>query len=162
VKVDTALGRPPLEGILSYLEAEHSFVFDVASSRDLEERSGFSGFTSLSVGTLQIEIGVESGVALFVWGLHPRAAWRSRSVGQPCPTMACVRFEMSEPMRRGVSIRLAEVGEWETAFDEATGWLCIAKNPDAGTRQELLIASGVALGVTDGSLDSIWLHPVFT
>ena len=161
MRVVAVVDPPPLDGVLRYVDAEHSFTFDVASPADLQERSGSSGMTSLSIGTLQIEIGIETGLVLFVWGFHPRAAWKMQAVGQPDPVVTSARLDATVPLQRGVSVPIAAVGEWTTAFDEATGWLHIAKDLAQVSGQQLLVATGVALGVTDGRLDSLWLQPIF-
>jgi hypothetical protein len=155
------VGEAPLEGILKYVEAEHSFMFDVASPADLQARSGAAGVTSLSVGTLQIEVGVETGRVLFVWGLHPRVNWNIRPIGRPSAVEVGARVEASVPLQRGVTLPLAPVGAWTTSFDDATGWVRVAKFADSRSEQDLLVATGIALGLTNAVLDSLWLHPVF-
>lgn len=154
-------GRSPLEGLLRYVESEHSFTFDVASPAELQERTGVRGVTSLSVGTLQIEVGIETGAVLFAWGLHPRTAWHARGGRPPSPTMTGARVETLEPLQRGVTLELAGVGEWATMFDEETGWVLVTKRPDSVSEHELLVATGVALGISNGKLDAIWLRPIF-
>ena len=156
-----ALDQLPLDGVLRYVTAEQSFTFDVASPVDLQVRSGSAGVTSLSVGTLQIEIGIATGLVLFVWGLHPQGSWRLQPVGRPNPVMSGARLETAVPLQRGVSLQLAAVGSWTTAFDETTGWLRVTKDFNRQSADEFLIASGIALGVTDGALDALWLQPVF-
>lgn len=157
----TVPDQPPLEGILRYAEEDHSFAFDVAAPDELRERSGDEGLTSLSIGTIQVEIGVATGLVLFAWGLHPRTSWALRAGREPTLTIGGARVEVSEPLRRGVSLPLAAVGEWATTFDEETGWVRVAKKPDVASEKDLLVASGVALGITSGVLDSLWLQPIF-
>jgi hypothetical protein len=152
----------PLDGTLHYLESEHSFTFDVASPADLQERAGSAGMTSLAVGTLQIEFAIDTGTVLFVWGLHPRAQWTPSSIGNPAARAGGVKVETSTSMQRGVSLRVAEVAEWTTEFDEETGWLRVAKETDGHSQQEILVATGVVLGLTDCELDAVWLQPVMS
>jgi len=154
-------GHEPLDGILRYVEEEHSFRFDVASPVDLEVRSGAAGVTSLSIGTLQIEVGVETRLALFAWGLHPRHSWRPGALRVPRLRICGARIETPVPLQRGVSLAIADTGEWSTKFDEGTGWVLTAPDTESVSEQVLLIAKGVAVGITDGALDSLWLHPVF-
>lgn len=154
-------GQVPLAGTLRYVESEHSFAFDVGSPVELQDRVGGAGVTSLSVGTLQVEVGIESELVLFVWGLHPSTNWKREFVGQPKPTLAGVRVESAQSLRRGVSLSLAAVGAWDTSFDEKSGWVRIARDPTCASAVEVSVATGVVLGVTDGQLDSMWLQPVF-
>jgi hypothetical protein len=155
------VNETPLGGVLRYVEAEHSFAFDVSSPVDLREHSGTAGVTSLSIGTLQLEVGVATGLVLFVWGLHPRTRWKSRPVGRPDPVMRGARVEVSAPLEPGVTVPIASVGAWSTSFDETTGWVRVAQHADAASEQEVLVATGIALGLTDSDLDSVWLHPIF-
>ena len=117
--------------------------------------------TSLSVGTLQVEVGIESGLVLFAWGLHPKTKWKHESIGQPRPSLAGIRVESAQPLRRGVSLTLAGVGDWDTSYDDKSGWVRIARDPTHASALEAAVATGVVLGVTGGELDSIWLQPIF-
>lgn len=152
-------GEPPLEGLLRYVAAEYSFAFEVASPADLHRRLGHGGVTSLSVGTLQLEVAIEPRLLLFAWGLHPREAWLLRAVGRPNATNGAVRLDGDTPLERGVAVPLAAVGEWTTVFDESTGWLCIAEDHDHPNGDLTLIATGVVVGLNDGRLTSLWLAP---
>lgn len=154
-------GQQPLEGLLRYVAADYSFAFDVASPADFQERLGHSGVTSLSVGTLQLEVAIESRLILFAWGLHPRQAWSLRAIGRPEATSGAVRVQSDFPLERGVAVQLAAVGKWRTELDESTGWLRIAEDPDRPNDDLTLLATGVVVGLNDGRLTSIWLAPSF-
>lgn len=157
----TPTNDEPLEGILRYTESEYSFAFDVASPADLQKRSGSAGVTSLTVGTLQIEVGIEHGSILFVWGLCPRARWKRESIGRPNPIASGARVETSEKLQPGVSVEIAAVGSLSTSFDDTSGWVRVAKNQGSASHQEVEVASGVVLGLTNDDLDSLWLQPIF-
>lgn len=58
----------PLLGRLVYRELEYSLDFVEYSVDDLDELSGDGGRTSLTVHTLQIEIGISTGGLLYPWG----------------------------------------------------------------------------------------------
>jgi|SRR5215472_13217011 len=161
ISLTAVANERPLEGILRYITAEHSFIFEPTSPADVQARSGLSGVTSLSVGTLQIEIGVDTRLVLFVWGLHPRTTWNMQPIGRPNPEKASVSVEMQVPLLRGVTVPIAPVGAWATSFDEITGWVRVARDANFASERELLVASGITLGLTNGGLDSLWLHPVF-
>ena len=150
-----------LDGLLVYTEDEHSFRFDVGAPGDLADRSGPDGVTSLSVGTLQIEVGVASGIVLFVWGLHPRAAWQIAPIGEPIVRPGVVRLDEVAELRRGVSMRLAPVGAWTTTFDHMTGWVRVARVMSLAPEETILVATGTALGLREGQLESVWLQPLF-
>lgn len=151
----TALG-----GTLLFSEGEHSFRFEPRSIIDLSARTGDLGLTSASVGTLQLELDIESGRVLFVWGLHPRASW-SRGRAQPRGALeGSVRRVPASGLVRGVAVSLAPVGAWKTVHDPSTGWVRVHR--DKGDDHEaVVVATGTVLGLTSGCLNSVWLQPVF-
>ena len=154
-----ALGVP-LEGSLEFDETEHSFRFTPASPLDLADRVDGGGLTSLSIGTLQIELAVATGSLLFVWGLHPHASWSERSIGSPQAASGLVRVARREIFAPGVTLGIADVGVWSTSFDAETGWVraSAAGRPDD---TQVLIATDTVLGLRGGHLNSIWLRPEF-
>lgn len=145
-----------IEGQLSYREAEYSFNFNVTSPDILRAREGGAGRSSVSLGTLQIEVGTSTGTALFVWGLHPRTMWMEGQLPKPLTRTGVVRFD--DKFETAVSKLLASVGEWSTIYDPDGGWLRVA--PDQDFEEVLIeIASGVVLGEKKGRLSSVWLNP---
>jgi hypothetical protein len=151
----TALG-----GSLVFSEGEHSFRFEPGSVVDLSDRTGDAGATSASVGTLQIELDVKSGVVLFVWGLHPRTLWATGSALPSDPREGTVRVVPPSSLVSGVALNLASVGEWETVQDPSTGWIRVRRD-EAPDDEEVLVATGTILGLASGRLNSVWLQPVF-
>ncbi|HEX3426188.1 MAG TPA: hypothetical protein VHT30_08645 [Acidimicrobiales bacterium] len=114
----------------------------------------------MEIGTLQIEVGVDSRLVLFVWGLHSRARWIEGRVAAPNGRSGIV--EVSEPpdLRLGVSIGLADVNAWTTVYDPETGWLRVAP-PAAQDDDLILVSTGIVLGLQgEGELASVWLQPV--
>lgn len=152
---ETALG-----GTLVFSEGEHSFRFEPGSVVDLRDRVGGQGLTSASVGTLQIELDVESGRVLFVWGLHPRVLW---SRGQALPTRPLeggVRLEPASSLVSGVAVSIAPVGGWQTVHDVSTGWVRVHRD-EVLDDEQVVVATGTVLGLAAGRLNSVWLQPVF-
>lgn len=149
-----------LEGWLCYDESEHSFRFTAGSPLDVADRAGAGGQTSLSIGTLQIEVGVSTGIVLFVWGLHPRAQWRVRSIGAPRAEPGVVRVLCPEHLRTGVSVGISEVGSWSTVYDPGAGWVRVSPGEETDDEQ-VLIASDTVVGLRRGHLSSVWLRPDF-
>jgi hypothetical protein len=115
-----------LDGILRYDENEHSFSFTPASPVDLSEQVGADGLTSLSIGTLQVELGVATRIALFVWGLHPRASWQAAVLPSPNALPGVVRVGLPDSLRPGETISIAGVGRWSTLHDERSDWVRVA------------------------------------
>lgn len=149
---------PPLEGVLRYLVSEHSLVFDVGSPEAFGRRAGGSGVTSISIGTLQVEVGISTMRALYVWGLHPRSSWSRGDLSPPDAEAIAVFLDPERPLLPGVSISEAAVGEWRSTFDPASGWLRVSRAFHDDERLSL-IADSTILGERLGVLNSIWLHP---
>jgi hypothetical protein len=147
-----------VRGALVYNVGEYSFRYEIASPELVAERAGTAGRTSLTIGTLQIELGVATGNALFVWGLHPKAMWTTVAVSPPGADPGIVHFDGE--FEAAVSESLAEVGQWTTRYDAATGWVRVASAeiPDESLTE---IATGVVLGANGGELSSVWLKPAF-
>lgn len=150
----------PLAGRLVYSEAEYSFRYDVALPADLLELAGGPDLASVSIGTLQIEVGVASHRALFAWGLHPRARWSEARLPNPVALAGVAILGPEVEYSAGISISLSGVGEWATIHDVATGWVRISASPYPED-EVITIATGVLLGTTNNELTSVWLKPEF-
>ncbi|MFD5466565.1 hypothetical protein ACFWIQ_27600 [Kitasatospora sp. NPDC127059] len=150
----------PLSGTLNYLTAEHSFLFEAQSRADLVERIGAGGVTSVVVDTLQLEVGIESGEALFVWGYFPRQSWIPARLTTPNHSPGRVFVGPEEPFEEGVSIPIP-ASHWRVEYDPSNGWIVARAGMDAGA-QFIQIAGGTVLGIDNTRLISIWLKPVFS
>lgn len=151
---------PALNGLLVYDDAEYSFRYE-ADLSELRDRVGGGGVASLTVGTLQVEVDVDSGQALFVWGLHPKAQWAEARLTPPHSQPGIVCFESSTPFSESASISVARVGAWNTQYDSNTGWVRVA--PDlAPDEAQVMIADGVVIGVLGEEFHSLWLQPLLS
>lgn len=152
----------PLEGELVYRAYESSFDFQVGSQLELARRAGSKGTTSLLIGTLQIEVGIETGAALFVWGLHSHSSqWRLDMLSRPSAQRGCVKVVFIRELTRGVSQGLAEVGEWQTTYDSKTGWVCVSSNEHDVAESYVEFAEDTIAGLLNDGLVSIWLRPIW-
>ncbi|WP_211762603.1 hypothetical protein [Kutzneria sp. CA-103260] len=159
IKVSVRDGEA-LSGTLYYSRSEYSFRFEVDDVSGLAEKVGHHGVASLAVGTLQIEVDIESMSALYVWGLHPDVKWREGSVALRVPVReGKVVIDVGSIMSAGVALEIAAVNEWGTTFDSLTGWARVA--PHGLVEDEIvLIATGVGLGIVNLEIGSVWLNPL--
>src|SRR5689334_21313519 len=98
----------PLQGKLVYRAYEHSFDFKVESEPELLRHAGNKGTTSVLVGTLRIEIGIETGNALFVWGLHSHnSQWKRDRLERVFSEKGCVKVSFDCEANVGISQELA-------------------------------------------------------
>ncbi|MGW0926062.1 hypothetical protein ACWD3J_44605 [Streptomyces sp. NPDC002755] len=153
-------GGPPLEGVLTYDESEYGFSFSAQNGESLSERLGSEGVGSVLIGTLQLEVDIESRQVLFVWGYFPNVRGVVTGLSAPRFTPGRVFISSDHSFKPGVSFEVPG-GEWRVSYDPSSGWVAIqlADAPDAEFVQ---IASGTVLGIDSGDLVSVWLNPVFT
>ena len=149
-----------LGGSLYYVGSEYSFRFDVGSPVDIEDRATNASVSSLLIGTLQINVAIETGILLYVWGYHPNLQWQTETLENPKYESGIVRLDHPETLRKGVSLGIAKVGDWTTISDPDSGWIRVASSERLDERQ-VLIASDVVLGISDSELCSVWLRPVY-
>lgn len=149
----------PITGKLSYIRSDHSFDFVATEPTDLSERAGDDGVTSLTAGTLQLEVGVAEGAVLYLWGYEPMELWKRTALEHPAAQPGHVFVRLTEPLESGISVPLPW-GEWSTRFDPDTGTVRIGPAGSAA-RDFVQCASGVVLGMHDGQVDEFWLTPSF-
>lgn len=152
----------PLQGELVYRAYEHSFDFKVKSNSELAKRTGDKGSTALLIGTLQIEVGIEAGTALYAWGLHSHISqWRRDHVPAVPAKSGGIKVIFDEEPVIGVSQGLADVKEWHTAFDPNTGWISISSNQFDNAAHYIEFAENTIAGVSNEKLVSLRLHPTW-
>jgi hypothetical protein len=125
----------------------------------VHERKGGLGVTSIQIGTLQLEVGIETGLVLYAWGYHPHTLWRPATVAPEVVTPCAVRVVADPPFVLGVSCNIAAVGEWETLYDQKSGWLRVAAD-ESNTELFACVAEGVLVGLNQGQIRSVWLNPI--
>lgn len=159
MRVSTVPGQP-IEGFLLYRLDDHAFDFVLGGSTEADEVIGLLGTTSLLVGTLQIEVDIETGRLLYVWGYSPKAGWRVQQdvwVPHADPAVARVLDVELEP---GISLTVAEAHETECVYDPPSG-VVRAQAADASPDAAIRIAAGVDLLLEKGALVGVVLHPHF-
>lgn len=147
-------------GRLEYRTADFSFLFTPASQSDYYWRLFELGGAILSVGTLELEVDVDSGVIRYADGYHPCTQWHAGSVSPGEYREGTVRVIDRQQLISGVAWSVAPVGVWRTVYDRISGWLRISSEA-TDDDERVLIASGTVLGLADGTLNSVWLHPEF-
>jgi hypothetical protein len=154
----TASVGEPLRGRFQYSVPDWTFAFE-ADPAALAERVGSSGVASMSLATLQIEVDVESGLVLNVWGYHPNVYWLNGSVPLADVPEGRVHVRADPERLRAGDVVIAEIGEWTTVQDPRTGWIVVTADAEQPDDEQVLIATGTALGLRAGKLNSLWLHP---
>jgi hypothetical protein len=151
----------PLEGLVVFRDLEHSFDFVNLAPSDLEDRVGNSGLTSLSIGTMQIEVSLATHCLLFVWGLHPRTQWISGIVDPPNFKSGGVQLTCPSHLDSGVSVKVLGMTGWLTTYDEKSGWVRTHLGIPKADTETIGIASDTVIGLAGDQLNSVWLNPAF-
>lgn len=149
-----------IDGELVYRQTEYSIDFKVASSDLLAERIGSASSTSLSLTTLQIEVGIENGELLYPWGLFPKARWHTRTLSAPNlqPGRVCL-VQGGEKLQVGVSVLIPGSSSWPIVWDKDTGWICVGNDSSNQDATAVEFSKNAAVVLAGGELVSLWLRP---
>lgn len=153
------LKQSTLKGELFYHRSEQSFDFESMSRSGVRRRMGDLGPTSVLIGRVQIEIGIETGTFLYIWGYHPETAWRQARLANPNAQPGMVSITFEEPPERGVSIGLVGMNEWPTAYDPRTGWVCLGDPAPGRSAQWVEFATNAIAVIGEDQLRALWLRP---
>ena len=149
----------PIRGTLAFVEADHAFDFRLAEA-ELPQNMGTKGSTSLLVGSLQIEIDIETGRLMFVWGYHPKATWRQGQVN--VSDIYPGEITLVEPnLEVGISEPFVELGEWPTIYDPDSGWVFLGADPEAEPVEAIEFAQNTVAGLSRDNITALWLKPSF-
>jgi hypothetical protein len=121
-----------------------------------EAEADLEHFASVSLDTLQVEFDRKARL-LYPWGYCPHTAWRPASLTAPQGIVAGVQVVASKPFIAGASLALG--GVWTAWADRVAGWICVGDPADEGERVTVNLSSHVKVGITNGRLRAVWLHP---
>ncbi|MFH8659878.1 hypothetical protein [Streptomyces afghaniensis] len=152
-------GGYPLEGVLTYDESEYGFSFSAQSGDSLSGRLGSEGVASVLVGTLQLEVDIESREVLFAWGYFPNVRGVVAELSAPQFIPGRVFISSDHSFEPGVSFEVPG-DRWRVSYNPSSRWVAIRLN-DSTDAKFVQIASGTVLGIDNGDLVSVWLSPVF-
>ncbi|MEE4597077.1 hypothetical protein V2J94_35195 [Streptomyces sp. DSM 41524] len=157
-----ALWQPSnsLPGELLYSRSEYGFRFRTADAKDLATSEGGKGFASVSIDTLQIEVSVQTGRALYVWGYEPYTGWRNGNCNEPDAQPGMVVLQPSEPFEEGVSLSIP-ARHWDRRYDRSTGWFVTSPHDRDDAEWHVEIAKGIVLGGSTQGIQSVYLRPTF-
>lgn len=157
-----ALRQPSnsLPGELLYSRSEYGFRFQTADAKDLVTSEGSMGFASVSIDTLQIEVSVQTGRALYVWGYEPYTGWRNEKFNEPEAQPGMVILQPNEPFEEGISLSIP-AQHWGRRYDQSTGWFATSPGDRDNAEWHVEIAKGIVLGGSARGIQSIYLRPTF-
>ena len=148
---------PRCEGTSRYVIEDHAFDF---SPRDAIKPRALGAHTSLVVGTLQLEVDIESSTCLYLWGYCPRGLWTKSSLTAPTSRFGLLKVVTSARLQPGVSVGLEGTVESKLQFDPISGWFCMGR-PNVGSEcRSVEFASGCLAVVENEELRALWIRPV--
>lgn len=151
----------PLSGKLVYRSSEYSLDFVEYSNEDASERAGKKGRASLAIGTLQIEVGVETGELLYPWGLFPLMHCKTKVMPMKSICSGEVFVDRDRlGLTSGVAIEIPGTELWEVFEDIVSGWICIGDSDVGGEINLVQFASGVVMSFRGKFFVALWVRPV--
>lgn len=147
-----------LRGVLEYIQEDQAFQFSVNDPAELTKRLGQLGTFSLVIGTLQLEVAVETGLLLFAHGYCPQAGWVHKPLGSPkFKKASTVRVSPDQLPVAGTSLELASPESVAIEMDDASGWLRLRiVGGMSGTL--VLIADGIVIDLHGQGIGGVWLR----
>ncbi len=150
-----------LPGRVVYRAADYAFDFELQSDQELSNRVGRQGTTSLLIGTLQIEVSIETGLLLYVWGYCPITQWSRANVFPASRQSGGVKLLSSNRLEVGISEKYIDLMQWPIAYDDASGWICLGKADRPMEANWIEFATDTIAVVRSTVLHALWLHPDF-
>lgn len=151
-------------GSLIYRESEYSLDFICASTEKLKKKSGSQGCMSLTVGTVQIEVGVETGSLLYPWGLLSLVSCERKKIELPSFKEGTINIHLEQgKLISGVSFDIPGSNAWETILDSDGEWIYIGDAKADFKRISFVeFAAGTVVGISDdGGIFGFFIKPVF-
>jgi hypothetical protein len=147
---------PPTGGKLVYSRTDLSFAFEMSAPRA-------SDLFSLAMGTLQLDVIMNSGLVLYPWGYWPYPAWSAGAVVVPADrVVAAVRADLLEGLPpRGAGVGLPG-GSLFTTYDQDSGWIQISRQlkPTSGA-SAVEFAANCIMQISNEELVGLFLHPEY-
>lgn len=150
----------PLCGQMIYRESEYSIDFIDYSREEVALRSGGQGCCSLAIGTLQIEVGVETGRLLYPWGLCPLI--NCEPIYIPIKPIDCGGIYIDTKgleMVAGTAVEIPGSNLWRMFKDMVTGWICVG-DYDMGEKVHLVqFSKSAMISLRDEIAIAVWIRP---
>jgi hypothetical protein len=141
-----------------YVSEDYAFDFEMDLGEQ-EQRLGKQDRTSFVIDTLQLEVGVDTSLCLYIWGYCPMGKWGLSSLSPPTARRGLLRAIHDKPLVSAVSIGLEHMMPVNAWFDPESGWFCMGNREVPSGAQAVEFATGCLAVVVDGRLSSLWVRP---
>ena len=147
-------------GHLRFYEEENAFFFMPDPNAAFDQQASFNS-GALNLGSLIIRVDVETGKALCVQGVAARFYWVMAHLNGPGAAPGSAFFVVEDPIFPEFFRSRIDSEGWNIFFDPQTEWIRVLHPDGLPDHQQVLVATGTVIGVRNGILNSIWLHPEF-
>ncbi|NWA86444.1 hypothetical protein [Pseudomonas sp. D2002] len=149
-----------LVGELLYRNAEYSIDFLPTSKSEIASASGQLGRSSLTMGTLQLEVSIETGRVLYPWGLFPLMHCKQTKLTMRPLINGEIYVDITQlVLASGVAYAIPGADQWELLRDLDTGWICVG-NADMSENVVLIeFSTDAVMSFKEEKFIALWLHP---
>jgi len=152
-------GRLRLLGRPEYAIEDYAFDFEIQKPEEWRGTKGPVNCTSLSIGTLQLELWIEESLCLYVWGYCPHVGWKCSPISRPSSRPGALRVVQDTAFIPGVSVGIEEMVPPTSHFNPESGWFCIGNVEAPRGSQVVEFATDTLAAVRGGKLVSLWVKP---
>lgn len=138
------------DGYAQYSIEENSFYYEPWNDVDFSIIIG-KGYSSL-------DLNLDTFNVLQLTGFNPRKNWVSQALAVPKSKTGILKAHISEDQQKGSGLQY--VDDWETYYDEKSGWICIG-NPQCKNGLTVEFAENTLAVIVDSELKAVWIRPKF-
>jgi hypothetical protein len=153
------LGRRSMKFLVQKSQTDQNFSLVYRKedySFDIEPHDN-SGFTSIMINDLQLEID-EEGKIIYVWGLCPIIKYKETNEIPKNHKQGSLIALLDKPPTPGISYKLNEKERWPIYVNKKERRVCIG-DPKIENKQLIEFAPGCIATIDDQMLVAVWLHP---
>jgi len=137
-----------IEGKIVYRNSENSFDIEPIINTDI----------SVLIGNLNIGIDSENFLIQQIWGYHPYSNWIKTELELPISKKGILK--LITKVEPGTTKRLESTLEWNTYFDEKTGWVCIGNKVLIINDNSIeILRNGIIVLAKNKMIKALWLKP---
>ncbi|MFM0397877.1 hypothetical protein [Paraburkholderia aspalathi] len=147
-----------VDGDLIYRKSEFSIDF-VQTKDSAGEKNSRVDVSSISIGTLQLEVSMKCGEVLFPWGYFSSSRWISHPLTPPVAVPGRLLLSDTTTLLAGGASDLPGSEEWNTYFDRSSGWVLVGGECVGDVAIEF--ATRVIGLLANEQLVGLWLKPTW-
>jgi hypothetical protein len=162
IKVTYTTTENALCGDLIYRSYEYSidFINDTLDKPAID--IGNKGCFSLAIGTLQVEVDIETKKILYPWGYFPIINYIPAKIDMPNFLHGSIYVDVDElDLTNRIAYKIPKSDSWKTFKDMRSNWIYIGndKNINDNGITYVEFAKNSALGIKDNNIVALSIKP---